>query len=244
MDFYEWLIEVFNKQSDPSNYASQQFGGNPADYPKLGSGGQKTTVQMPGNNVARFYHDQEELPYGSSEGRITDLLKNDKIAPKIQFIKGKGYDIVEKVVDVYKIMIANVYKPMIDNTGQQMISSKSGKPMKVSLTVQDGPNQHKNPNLTALQELAKSFHANPLFKYNMVEASPIESSGYGKNVGIVVRNGYVYAVAYDLDGLFDETDRVKFNAASIKKIGASAKPYGIPLKVFEGTMFAKELGLR
>jgi len=249
MTLYELyqLVETFNQKSDPSAYAAQQFGGNPADYPKLGAGGQKTAVQMPDGNVARLYHDRSKMDYGPSEGRITDLLKNDKIVPKIQFVKNKGYDIVEKVIDVYDILVKNVYKPILDQNGQPKISSKSGKPMNVSLTVQEGPNQHTEPNLTALQELVKSYWANPLFKYHMVEASPIESSAYGKNVGLVIRDGKVYAVAFDLTGLFDEKDQedsqtesanVKFNSKTVQKLGRVAQPYGVPLNVFRGTMFA------
>ena len=190
MNFRTWF-ETFGRNDDPTTYAANNLGGQASDYQRLGSGGEKTAVLMPNQKVARFYHNTPFIPYKSSEGRASELLANDKLMPKIQYVPGKGYDIVERVVPIEDILRKNAHKTKTDQNGNPVISSKSGKPLIVTTGIDDFDEANKS----VLQAMIKSYYANPLLKNRIVEASPIESSAFGKNTGLVVRNGQAYVVA-------------------------------------------------
>lgn len=90
-----------------------------------------------------------------------------------------------------------------------------------------------------MMELIKSYNANPLFK-GVVEASPLDSTGYGKNTGLVVRQGKAYVVAFDLDA-FDDGWYSGMKGRHLRRLGQAANPYGIPLDMFQGTFLQDEI---
>jgi hypothetical protein len=236
IEFRKWL-EEFNIKSDAEQYSANTFGGDKSQYQKLGAGGQKTSVLMPdGKNVARLYHNRSQLDYQGSESRISDVLGNDKLTAKITFVPGKGYDIVERVIPLENF-IRNArrdYKK--DANGQLLISSKSGKPMTRDKSFEEmGENNRR-----LMAELIKSFNANPLFSKNIVEASPLDSTGYGKNTGVVIRDGKAYVVAFDLDN-FEDGWYSGMKTNHLRRLGQVARPYGISLDLFKNTFLQDEI---
>jgi hypothetical protein len=237
-DFRKWLTsEEFSTKDDAPQYAAKTFGGSASQYHRLGAGGQKTSVLMPdGKRVARLYHDRSQLDYRGSEGRISDILGNDKLAAKINFVPGKGYDLAERVLPLEDHIRAarRTYKTGAD--GQPLISSKSGRPMTRDKSFEEmGEENHR-----LMMELIKSYNANPLFK-NVVEASPLDSSGYGKNTGVVKREGKAYVVAFDLDAFSDDGWYSGMKANHLRRLGRVARPYGISLEMFHGTFLENEI---
>lgn len=238
-NFRDWLAsEEFKVKDDAPQYAANTFGGDASQYQRLGAGGQKTSVLMPdGKRVARLYHDRSRLDYKGSEGRVSDILGNDKIHARISFVPGKGYDLAERVLPLEDHIrtARRTYKTGPD--GKPLISSKSGKPMTRDKSFEEmGEANHR-----LMTELMKSFNANPLFTHKVVEASPLDSSGYGKNVGVVIRDGRAYVVAFDLDSFSEDGWYSGMKTNHLRRLGQVAKPYGIALEMFKGTFLEEEI---
>lgn len=238
-NFKEWLTnEEFTTKQDPAQYAASTFGGDSSQYQRLGAGMNKTSVLMPdGKRVARLYHDRSQLDYKHSEGRIADLIGNDKLIAKITFVPGKGYDMAERIVALEHLVrnARRTYKT--DASGQPLISSKSGKPMVRDKSFEEmGEANHR-----LMLELMKSYNANPLFKYHIVEASPLDSTGYGKNAGVAIREGKAYVIAFDLDAFNSEGWYGNLKAKNVRRLGQAAQPYGISLEMFKDTFLEDEI---
>lgn len=237
MEFKKWL-EEFDIKGDAEQYSANTFGGDRNQYQRLGAGGQKTSVLMPdGKRVARLYHNRSQLDYQGSEGRISDILGNDKLTAKITFVPGKGYDMAERVVPLENFIRNARRDYKRDANGQPIISSKSGKPLTRDKSFEEmGEANHR-----LMIELIKSFNANPLFSKNVVEASPLDSTGYGKNAGVVIRDGKAYVVAFDLDSFDSDGWYSGMKANHLRRLGQVAQPYGISLELFNNTFLQDEI---